>query len=38
VSFEGPDLENKHVVIDNAYVRGRLTEILQREDLSKFIL
>jgi ATP-dependent HslUV protease ATP-binding subunit HslU len=38
VSFEGPDLPDKHVVIDGKYVRGRLTEILQTEDLSKFIL
>ena len=38
ISFEGPDLADKHVVIDGAYVRGRLTEILQKEDLSKFIL
>jgi ATP-dependent HslUV protease ATP-binding subunit HslU len=38
VSFDGPDLDNKQVVIDAGYVRGRLTEILQREDLSKFIL
>ena len=38
VSFDGPDLENKHVVINGEYVRGRLTEILQKEDLSKFIL
>ncbi len=38
VSFDGPDLENKRVVIDGNYVRGRLAEILQTEDLSKFIL
>ena len=38
VSFEGPDLADKHVCIDGAYVRGRLDEILQKEDLSKFIL
>lgn len=38
VSFDGPDLEEKRVVIDAAYVRGRLTEILGKEDLSKFIL
>jgi ATP-dependent HslUV protease ATP-binding subunit HslU len=38
VSFEGPDLPDKHVVIDGPYVRGRLTEILQKEDLTKFIL
>ncbi len=38
VSFEGPDLPNKRVKIDGQYVRGRLTEILKKEDLSKFIL
>ena len=38
ISFEGPDLPDKHVVIDGNYVRGRLTKILKREDLSKFIL
>jgi ATP-dependent HslUV protease ATP-binding subunit HslU len=38
VSFEGPDLAKKRVRIDGGYVRGRLAEILQKEDLSKFIL
>jgi ATP-dependent HslUV protease ATP-binding subunit HslU len=38
VSFDGPDLANKHVVIDSKYVRGRLTEVLEKEDLSRFIL
>ena len=38
ISFEGPNLENKNVVIDANYVRNRLGEILQKEDLSKFIL
>jgi ATP-dependent HslUV protease ATP-binding subunit HslU len=38
VSFDGPDLADKHVVIDAGYVRGRLMEIVQKEDLSKFIL
>jgi ATP-dependent HslUV protease ATP-binding subunit HslU len=38
VSYEGPDLPDKHVRIDGAYVRGRLDDILQTEDLSKFIL
>jgi ATP-dependent HslUV protease ATP-binding subunit HslU len=38
VSFEGPDLKDKRVRIDGAYVRGRLNEVLQKEDLSKFIL
>jgi ATP-dependent HslUV protease ATP-binding subunit HslU len=38
VSFDGPDLENKQVRIDGNYVRDRLTSILEKEDLSKFIL
>ncbi len=38
VSYQGPDLQNKHVVIDGPYVRERLTAILEKEDLSKFIL
>jgi ATP-dependent HslUV protease ATP-binding subunit HslU len=38
VSFDGPDLEKKYVRIDGAYVRDRLTTILEKEDLSKFIL
>ena len=38
VSYEGPDLPGKKVVINGDYVRGRLTEILEQEDLSKFIL
>ncbi|HJZ90270.1 MAG TPA: ATP-dependent protease ATPase subunit HslU [Gemmataceae bacterium] len=37
-SFEGPDLRDKRVRIDGKYVRDRLTAILQKEDLSKFIL
>lgn len=38
ISFEGPDLANKSVTIDAGYVRGRLQEILEKEDLSRFIL
>jgi ATP-dependent HslUV protease ATP-binding subunit HslU len=38
VSYDGPDLESKHVVINGPYVRDRLTAILEKEDLSKFIL
>jgi ATP-dependent HslUV protease ATP-binding subunit HslU len=38
ISYEGPDLPEKRVVIDAAYVRGRLDQIMQQEDLSKFIL
>lgn len=38
ISFDGPDLPDKHVKIDAAYVRDRLCAILQKEDLSRFIL
>jgi ATP-dependent HslUV protease ATP-binding subunit HslU len=38
VSFEGPDLENKTVIIDEAYVTKMLAEIVKNEDLSRYIL
>ncbi|MCS6977541.1 MAG: ATP-dependent protease ATPase subunit HslU [Gemmatales bacterium] len=38
VSFEGPDLPSKHVRIDAAYVRNRLSDILKKEDLGRYIL
>jgi ATP-dependent HslUV protease ATP-binding subunit HslU len=38
VSFEAPELPEKHVRIDGSAVRTRLNAILAREDLSKFIL
>jgi ATP-dependent HslUV protease ATP-binding subunit HslU len=36
VSYDGPDLDDKRVVIDGPYVRGRLKEIVEKEDLGKF--
>jgi ATP-dependent HslUV protease ATP-binding subunit HslU len=38
VSYDGPDLGEKRVVIDGKFVRDKLGAIIQREDLSKFIL
>jgi ATP-dependent HslUV protease ATP-binding subunit HslU len=38
VSFEGPDLADKRVVINGNYVRERLTSILEKEDMTRFIL
>jgi ATP-dependent HslUV protease ATP-binding subunit HslU len=38
ISFEGPDLKEKRVRIDGNYVHGRLAEVMEKEDLSKFIL
>ncbi len=38
ISFDGPDLADKHVRIDARYVRGQLAEIMEKEDLTRFIL
>jgi ATP-dependent HslUV protease ATP-binding subunit HslU len=37
-SFEGPDLEEKTVVIAAQYVQKQLAEIVKNEDLSRYIL
>jgi ATP-dependent HslUV protease ATP-binding subunit HslU len=38
ISFQAPDVSEKHFIIDAAFVRKRLQDVLQREDLSKYIL
>ena len=38
VSFEGPDLPDKTVTIDEAYVQRMLADIVKNEDLSRYIL
>jgi len=38
ISFQAPELPTKRVRIDGTYVREKLTAILQKEDLSKYIL
>lgn len=38
VSFEGPDLSEKKVLIDGKTVREKIGAITQKEDLSKYIL
>ncbi len=38
ISFEGPDLENKTAIIDEAYVTKMLADIVKDEDLSRYIL
>ena len=38
ISFEGPDLADKKVTIDGEYVSRMLAEIVQNEDLSRYIL
>ena len=38
ISFEGSDLQEKNITINSTYVREKIGAILQKEDLSKFIL
>ncbi|HEY2933850.1 MAG TPA: ATP-dependent protease ATPase subunit HslU [Acidobacteriota bacterium] len=38
ISFEGPDLAEKHQIIDAAYVHRMLADIVKNQDLSKYIL
>ncbi len=38
ILFDAPDLEEKRVVIDKAYVENKLKEIKDDEDLSRYIL
>ncbi len=38
ISFEGPDLVNKRVTIDDEYVTKMLADIVKNEDLSRYIL
>jgi ATP-dependent HslUV protease ATP-binding subunit HslU len=38
VSFSAPDLSSRHLVVDEAFVRERLEDLVRDEDLSRFIL
>jgi ATP-dependent HslUV protease ATP-binding subunit HslU len=38
ISFEGPDLVEKAITIDEAYVNRMLADIVKNEDLSRYIL
>ncbi len=38
ISFRAPDMSGEKVVIDRAYVKERLADILEDEDLSRYIL
>jgi ATP-dependent HslUV protease ATP-binding subunit HslU len=38
ISFNAPDMTEKRVVIDRAYVQERLNDIVQSQDLSHYIL
>ena len=38
ISFDAPDLADKSVTIDDAYVRRMLEDIVANDDLSRYIL
>jgi ATP-dependent HslUV protease ATP-binding subunit HslU len=38
ISFEAPQVAEPNVTIDAAFVRGRLSDVAQDEDLSRYIL
>ena len=38
ISFDAPDLETKKVVIDSVYVKEKLEDIMEDENLSRYIL
>jgi ATP-dependent HslUV protease ATP-binding subunit HslU len=38
ISFDAPDMEEKEVTIDADYVREKLENIVEDEDLSRYIL
>lgn len=38
ISFDAPDMAEKEVVIDAEYVRQKLMNIVEDEDLSRYIL
>ena len=38
ISFEAPDMKEKHVIVDADYVRNALTDIVKDQDLSRYIL
>jgi ATP-dependent HslUV protease ATP-binding subunit HslU len=38
ISFEGPDLADKRIVIDDEYVTRMLADIVKNDDLSRYIL
>jgi ATP-dependent HslUV protease ATP-binding subunit HslU len=38
ISFEAPDMKERHVIVDADYVRNTLTDIVKDQDLSRYIL
>jgi ATP-dependent HslUV protease ATP-binding subunit HslU len=38
VSFDAPEMPQRELVIDAAYVHGKLDDVVKDEDLSRYIL
>ena len=38
LSFDASDLEDKHVTIDESYVRNKLGDVMENIDISNYIL
>jgi ATP-dependent HslUV protease ATP-binding subunit HslU len=38
ISYEAPELTDKKVLIDAAYVKQQLADVVKDEDLSRYIL
>ena len=38
LSFDAPDLEDKHVTLDESYVRNKLGDVTENIDISNYIL
>ncbi len=38
ISFDAPEMKEREIVIDAAYVRDKLENIVEDEDLSRYIL
>ena len=38
ISYQIPDVENKDIVIDPEYVRGKFSETIRKDDIDRFIL
>ena len=38
ISYQIPDVEDKNIVIDKEYVRGKFSETIRADDIDRFIL
>lgn len=38
IAYEAPDIDEKHIIVDKAFVEGKLSDVVQNVDLSHYIL